>query len=161
MSRPGQVRKRLVAPHAQRGLAAVEFVVCAPLVLLMLLASAEIGRAFIHYATLSYTIRDAVRFVTTNSINGTTGVVQLSNTTITRAKNLAVFGNIGGTGTPRLPQYQISHVAVENAGGSNIRVTATYPYQPMIGPVLPNFGQGAPLDFNFNMVVAATMRAIS
>jgi len=161
MSRPGQVRKRPVAPHAQRGLAAVEFVVCAPLVLLMLLASAEIGRAFIHYATLSYTIRDAVRFVTTNSINGTTGVVQLSNTTITRAKNLAVFGNIGGTGTPRLPQYQIGHVAVENAGGSNIRVTATYPYQPMIGPVLPNFGQGAPLGFNFNMVVAATMRAIS
>lgn len=161
MSRRARPGNGATAPQRQRGLAAVEFVVCAPLVLLMLLASAEIGRAFIHYATLSYTIRDAVRFVTTNSINGTTGVVQLSNTTITRAKNLAVFGNIGGTGTPRLPHYQIGHVAVENAGGSNIRVTATYPYQPMIGPVLPNFGQGAPLDFNFNMVVAATMRAIS
>jgi Flp pilus assembly protein TadG len=161
MSHPGQVRKRLVSPHAQRGLAAVEFVVCAPLVLLLLLACAEIGRAFVQFATLSYTIRDAVRFVTTNSINGTTGVVLISNTTITRAKNLAVYGNIGGTGTPRLPNYQVGHVAVENAGGSNIRVTATYPYQPMIGPVLPSFGQGGATSFNFNMVVAATMRAIS
>ena len=160
MSRPRFLREATFAPRRQHGLAAVEFVVTAPLVLMMLLACAELGRAFIHYATLSYTVRDAARFVTTNSINGTTGVVQLSNGTITQAKNLAVFGNVGGTGPRRLPNYQTSHVAVINAGGGNVRVTATYPYQPMLRPALPNFGHGS-LALNFNMVIASTMRAIS
>jgi Flp pilus assembly protein TadG len=161
MNRPGLLQNRLVTRHGQLGLAAVEFVICAPLLLLLLLGCAELGRAFIHYATLSYTIRDSARFVTTNSINGTTGIVQLSTTTITRAKNLAVYGNVGGTGAPRLPNYQVSHVAVQSVGGGNIRVTGTYPYQPMLGPVLPGFGQGGAVPLNFSMVVAATMRAIS
>jgi hypothetical protein len=126
----------------------------------MLLACAELGRAFIHYSTLSYTIREAARFVSTDSINGTTGVVQLDAAMITQAKNLAVYGNVGGTGAPRLPSYQAGHVAVQNAGGGNIRVVATYPYQPMLGATLPTFGQGS-VTLNFNMVVAATMRAIS
>ena len=161
MNRPGLVNDRSVAAHGQLGLAAVEFVICAPLLLLLLLGCAELGRAFIHYTTLSYTIRDSARFVTLNALNGTTGVVQLTTTTITRARNLAVYGNVGGTGAPRLPNYQVNHVAVQNVGGSNIRVTATYPYQPMLGPVLPGFGQGGAVPLNFSMVVAATMRAIS
>lgn len=144
----------------QRGLAAVEFVVTAPFVLFMLLAAAEVGRAFIHYATLTYGVRDATRFVTTNSLNGTTGVVQLTSTVIGQARNIAVYGHVGGTGIARLPSFQTNQVAVVDAGGSNIRVTATYPYQPMIGPVLPNF-MGGSIDFGFNMVVAVTMRAIS
>ena len=161
MTRRKPTRVVVPVPRNQRGLAAVEFVICAPLLLLMVLGCAEIGRAFTHYTTLSHSIRDAVRFVTLGSINGTTGVVQLGNTTITQAKNLAVYGNVGGTGAPRLPRYQVTHVAVEDVGGNNIRVTVNYPYQPMIGPVLPGFGQGGAVPLNFTMVVAATMRAIS
>lgn len=161
MNRPELRQNRFGAPHRQLGLAAVEFVICAPVLLLLLLGCAELGRAFIHYATLSYTIRDSARFVTMHSINGTTGVVQLTTTAITEAKNLAVYGNVGGTGAPRLPNYQVNHVAVQNVGAGNIRVTGTYPYQPMIGPVLPGFGQGGAVPLNFTMVVAATMRAIS
>jgi Flp pilus assembly protein TadG len=159
--RRAQFRKGGIGPRSQHGLAAVEFVICVPMLLLLTLACAELGRAFVHYATLSYTVRDATRFVTMNSVNGTTGVVQLSNATITAAKNLAVYGNVGGTGARRLPNFQVAHVAVQNAGGGNIRVTATYPYQPMIGPVLPTFGQGGAVPLNFNMVIATTMRAIS
>lgn len=161
MIRTARVTDGGFVPPGQRGLAAVEFVICAPLLLLLVLGCAELGRAFIHYATLSYTVRDAARFVSMNSINGTTGVVQLSSTTITQTKNLAVFGNVGGTGLRRLPQFQASQVAVINAGGGNVRVTATYPYQPMIGPVLPRFGHGTSTALSFNMVIAATMRAIS
>ena len=134
--------------------------VTAPFVLLLLLASAEIGRAFIHYATLTYAIRDATRFVTTNAINGTTGVVQLSSTVITEAQNLAVYGHVGGTGNARLPSFQPSQVSIADIGSSNIQVTATYPYQPMLGAVLPGF-IGNPINLGFTMVVAVTMRAIS
>jgi Flp pilus assembly protein TadG len=140
----------------------VEFVLTAPLLLLLLFGSAEIGRALVQYTTLSYSIRDTARFVSEHSINGTTGVVNVTGTVTTQAKNLAVYGNIAGTGNARLPNYQPSQVAVINAGNNNIRVTATYPYQSMLGPVLPTFGTGTgTISQTFNMQIAVTMRAIS
>jgi hypothetical protein len=50
-------------------------------------------------------------------------------------------------------------VAVADAGNNYIRVTATYPYQPLLGAVLPGFGHGS-TALDFNMQVAVTMRAI-
>ena len=47
-----------------------------------------------------------------------------------------------------------------DVGSSNIRVTATYPYQPMLGAVLPGL-MGNSMNLGFTMVVAVTMRAIS
>lgn len=149
-------------PRRARGVAAVEFVIAAPFLLLLLVAGAEIGRAFVQYQTLSYAVRHSARYASENSINGTTGVVSLSAQTVTRAQNLAVYGNILGTGTPKLPGYQVSQVQVVDAGGDNVRVTATYPYQPMVGPVLPRFGFGTGPDPGpFNMQISVTLRAIS
>lgn len=154
-------RRELAGPRRSRGVAAVEFVVTAPLLVFLMLAGAELGRAFVHYAQLSHLVRDAARFVSENSINGTTGVVSITATTVTRARNLAVYGNIAGTGNARLPQYQPSQVQVVNAGGDNIRVTALYPYRPMLGATLPRFGLGSgSTPLNFNMHIAVTMRAI-
>lgn len=140
----------------------MEFVVTAPFMLLLLFAGAEVGRAFVQYATLSYSIRNSARFVSEHSINGTTGVVVLTPAMIAEARNLAVFGNTAGTGNPRLPNYQTGQVAVINAGNDNIRVTATYPYQAMLGSTLPTFGFGSgSIPLTFNMQIAVTMRAIS
>lgn len=162
MSRPSTSSRERACRKRQRGVATVEFVICAPLLLLLLLATAEIGRAFVHYATLSYSVRHSARYVSEHAINGTTGVVTLSTTTINQARNLAVYGNILGTGPRKLPNYQVGQVQVTDAGGDNIRVVATYPYQPMLGPFLPIvvYGSG-PTPFNFSMQIAVTMRAIS
>jgi Flp pilus assembly protein TadG len=161
MNLPAALRE-FRSPHRLRGIAAVEFVLTAPLLLLLLFASAEIGRAFVQYATLSYSIRDTARFVSEHAIRDTTGVVDLTGAVTTQARNLAVYGNIAGTGNARLPYYQTSQVVVINAGNNNIRVTATYPYQSMLGPVLPTFGTGTgPISQTFNMQIAVTMRAIS
>lgn len=162
MTAPPRSPREFHGPRRARGLAAVEFVVTAPFILLLLFGGAELGRAFIHYATLSYAIRDSARFVSENSINGTTGVILITGTTVTQAKNLAVFGNIVGSGNARLPNYFPSHVAVVNAGGDNIRVTATYPYQSMLSS-LPKLGfqGGGSIPLTFNMQIAVTMRAIS
>ncbi|MGH8241737.1 MAG: TadE/TadG family type IV pilus assembly protein [Steroidobacteraceae bacterium] len=155
-------RRDFAGPSRERGIAAVEFVITAPLIIFLLLAGAELGRAFVHYTQLSQLVRDAARYVSEHSINGTTGVVSISTTTITRARNLAVYGNIVGTGDAMLPQYQPSHVQVVNAGGDNIRVDAIYPYQPMLGATLPRFGIGSgSTALNFTMHIAVTMRAIS
>jgi Flp pilus assembly protein TadG len=147
------------ARRRQRGLATVEFVATAPFVLLLLLACSEIGRAFVHYATLTYAVRDSTRFVSNFALNGTTGVVLLDSDLINDAKNIAVYGQVGGGGNARLPGFQTSQVAVTNVGGTNIRVTATYPYQPMLGAVLPGL-VGNSINLGFTMVVAVTMRAI-
>jgi Flp pilus assembly protein TadG len=154
--------RELRGPRRSRGLAAVEFVVTAPFVLLLLFAGAETGRAFVQYATLSYSIRDSARFVSEHSMNGTTQVVAITGATVTQARNLAVYGNIAGTGNAKLPNYQTGQVAVIDAGDDNIRVTATYPYQAMLGSTLRTFGFGSgSIPLTFNMHIAVTMRAIS
>ena len=107
-------------------------------------------------------VRHSARYVSEHALNGTTGVVSLDTTTINRARNLAVYGNILGTGPRKLPNYQVSQVQVTDVGGDNVRVVATYPYQPMLGPLLPDFGLGSePTALNFNMQIAVIMRAIS
>lgn len=149
-------------PHRSRGIAAVEFAIVAPVLLFTMLATAEIGRAFVHFHTLSYAVRDSARYVSEHAIEGTTGVVSLSDQTIARARNLAVFANPGGAGDPVLPGFEPDDVTVADAGGDNIRVTAIYPYQPMIGAVLPALDlQGDDVPLTFAMRIAVTMRAIS
>lgn len=149
-------------PCRARGLAAVEFVVVVPFMLFLMLAGAELGRAFVHYQTLSYLVRHSARYVSENSIVGTTGVVSISALTIARARNLAVYGNIQGTGHPRLPLLQGTQVQIVDVGNDNVRISALYPYQPMIGPVLPRFGVAPGSGPGvFNMHIAVTLRAIS
>ncbi len=148
-------------PRRARGIAAVEFVITAPFVLLLLFGGAELWRTFVHYQTLSHLVRDSARFVSEHSINGTTGVVAITGAVITEARNLVVYGNVGGTGSAKLPNLQPGQVQVADAGGDNIRVTTLYPYQPIFFR-LPNMGfQGASISTGFNMYVAVTMRAIS
>lgn len=155
-------RRKFTARYRSGGLAAVEFVVTAPFILFLLFVAAEFGRAFVQYGTLALSVRNAARFVSERAINGTTGVVSISDTVVTQARNLAVYGNVAGGGNARLPEYQTGQVAVTSAGGDNIRVTATYPYKPMVGAALPTFGFGSgSLPLTFNMQIAVTMRAIS
>jgi len=152
------------SPKRSRGVAAVEFAITAPLLIFVMLAAAEVGRAFVQYDTLSYSIRNSARFVTENVIAGDTGVVSLSSAVTSQARNLAVYGNVTGPGGGRaiLPGFLTSQVTVVDAGNNNIRVTAAYPYQPMLGAVLPTFGFGSgSIPLGFTMRIAVTMRAIS
>ncbi len=142
------------------GIAAVEFVIAAPILIVVLLAVAELGRAFIQYERLSYAVRDSARFVSENAIEGTTGVVYLSDAVIGQAKNLVLYGTVTAGSTPLLPGLSASHVTVLDAGGNNIEVIATYPYQPMIGGALPLFGRDS-LGTRFPLQISVTMRAIS
>lgn len=157
-----QPTQSMRVPYRCRGVAAVEFVVTAPLLIFLMLAAAEVGRAFVHYDTLSYTIRSSARFVSENAIEGTTGVVSLSSSMISEAQCLAVHGNVACSGGRVLPRFQTSHVTVANAGNDNIRVTALYPYQSILGAVLPTFGLGGgSIPLGFNMRIVVTMRAIT
>lgn len=153
------LRREFRGPRRSAGVAAVEFVIAVPILIFVLLAIAELGRAFIQYDTLSYSIRNSARYVSENAIVGTTGVIDVSGAA-QAARNLAVYGTPGGGGQPVLPGFGAGHVSVSNAGGGNIEVTATYPYQPLIGSALPMFRGGAE-PTTFNMRISVIMRAIS
>ena len=138
----------------QRGTATVETVVAAPVLLLLLVATAEISSAFINHNVLTKATRNGARFVAANSLQGTTGTVSLSPTVIVQARNLVVFGNPAGTGTPLLPGLATGNVQVTLLPDDNIQVSATYAHNGILGNTLPGFGYGG--DANLGMTLSAT-----
>jgi Flp pilus assembly protein TadG len=148
-------------PRAARGLAAVEFILSVPVLLLVMFAVIEIGRALVQYDTLSYAVRDSARFVSENAIAGTTGVVDITPAVRQQAQRLVVYGNAAGAGAPCLPGLGASRVTVAAAGLHDVEVIAEYPYQPIIGAVLPTFGYGDSIPLALTMRVSVIMRAIS
>jgi Flp pilus assembly protein TadG len=144
----------------QRGLAIVEFAVTAPFLAMVMLAVVELSRAFIQYATLAHNARDGVVYLARRAIPDTTGVVQVTGAVITETRNVVVFGNVAGTGTSVLPGLVPGHVTVTDAGGGNVRVDVSYPYQSLVGGSLPLFGFGSDISTNFTLRVDNTMRAL-
>jgi len=151
---PGEFR----GASRSAGVAAVEFVISVPILIFLTLAVAELGRAFIQYDTLSYSVRNSARFVSANSIDPTTGEVDVG-AVVTEAQNLAVFGTIGKGSDPVLPGFRPGQVSVLNAGNGNIEVIGKYTYDPLLGGLLPMF-RGGPLSTMFQMTISVTMPAI-
>lgn len=143
----------------QRGLAAVEMAITTPLLLLVMFATAELGRVWMQYNTLTKAVRDSVRYVASNASPGQLGVINLTEKTISDAQNLAVFGNTAGSGQPLLPSLDPSSISVAASGADDIVVTATYVYQPM-NPIIPGFGVGPNRESLFTLEAQATMRAL-
>jgi hypothetical protein len=53
-----------------------------------------------------------------------------------------------------------AQINLVDAGGDQIRVDANYPYQPLLGVVLPNLGLGTSTTLSFVMQAAVSMRAL-
>ena len=95
----------------QRGVAMVEMVIVTPLLLILLIGVAEMGKALMQYNTLNKNLRDAARLVAGSALLGTTGTVQIDSATAVAARNLAVYGNVLGTGSPVLPQLSSAQIS--------------------------------------------------
>lgn len=74
----------------QSGVALVEFALILPLLLVMTFIVTEFGRAIYQYNTLTKSVRDAARYLS----------IQTPDTRIEEARNLIVYGNTTGDGTP-------------------------------------------------------------
>ncbi len=146
---------RALTPSRQRGTAIIEFALVLPLLVMMSILVVEIGRALYQYNALAKSVRDGTRYLS----------MQLPNTQVAQAKNLVVFGNPDGTGTPLLPGLTIAaHVpdpTWQNVGADPVIHTVTlqvsnYSFQPMFTNV---FGVNFPaLQFS---AIQATMRSPS
>ena len=148
------------ALNRQTGIATVEFAIVLPLLVILLLGVTEIGRAMIRYNALTKAAQEGARYAAAYALQGSTGVVDVDPQLLTEIRNVVVFGNIAGAGRPVLGGLQAAQVNVVDLGGDQVRVDVTYPYQPLIGPVLPNLGRGSSITTSFVMQASVTMRAL-
>lgn len=144
----------------QRGLAIVETVVVTPLLLFLILATAEITNAFVDHNTVTKSVRGSARHVASNALLGTTGRVLLTPALITEARNLVIYGNVVGSGTPRVTGLDSAVVQVVDLGNNNVQVTASYPYTGILGATLPALGLGSDLALSMMLEATVSMKAL-
>lgn len=144
----------------QSGAAMIEMVVVTPLMLLLVLGVAEIGKALVQYTALTKSVRDAARHVAGRALLGTTGTVMITPDLASEAANITAFGNIAGVGNSLLPNLSPAQVSITDAGNDLVLVQANYPYEPLFGPVLETFGFGTEPNTQITLTASVTMRAL-
>src|SRR5215470_16794999 len=95
----------------ERGVQLLETAIVIPILLLLFGAVAEFGRYFYEYTTAAKAARVGARYLASKSVNSSTNYEA-------QAKNLIVYVNIAGTGTPVLPGLSVANVDVQYVGGT-------------------------------------------
>ena len=129
----------------QRGLAAIEFAIVVPVMLFLMLATAEFGRVFYHYNTLTKAVQTGARYaskplMTTNKLTDLT-IDDLKE----KIQKFVVYGNDSGTGLAVLDGFSDTNVLVtSHILNKTITIEAQYTYNfvilsdlPFIGYILP------------------------
>ncbi len=153
-----RIAEKSIARH--RGAVLVEMVIVTPVLLFIMMATAELTRAFIDHNTLTKAVRTGVRYVAANAFQGTTGVVWVSAALRAETQNLVVYGNSAGTGTPVLAGLTPADITVTNIGANNIQVSAAHTISGILGPVLRSVSGGPDINMVHNLEATVTMRAL-
>lgn len=143
--------RRLVKNES--GVQLVELAIVIPIFVLLFAAVAEFGRYFYEYTTMAKSSRAAVRYLATAAVN---------NAEDTKAKNIAVYGNPDGTGSPLISGLTTGNIVITRQGGvpvlpQTVRVEISgFQHQPI-------FDLGAitkidALSLNIDVKPSVTMR---
>lgn len=117
----------------ERGATLVEFSIAATVFLVVVFGVIEFGRALWTHNALSDAARRGARYATLHSA-----------TEIEQVKNVVVYGNADGSGTPLVPNLTTENVSVDysnfalNAGTVSVSVTG-YEFQfivPIVGTTI-------------------------
>ena len=146
----------------QRGTALVEMALVTPILLVLLLVTADLTRAFIVHNTVTKAVRNGARYVATNALEGTTGLVNIDATLANETRNLVVYGSINGGASPVVPGLTPANITVvQIAGTDDIEVSATYALGGLFGAVLPtNLYTGDTISAARTLRATVTMRAL-
>ena len=133
----------------------IETAIVIPILLLLFAGVAEFGRYFYEYSTLAKASRVGARYLAAKAANS-------PNNWQANAKNIVVYGNTAGTGTPILSGLTTSNVTVTYEGGTAgvpdlVRVSITgYEHQPLfdLGALLKNDA----LSLNIDVKPSVTMK---
>lgn len=137
----------------ESGVQLVEVTIVLPIFLIFFAATAEFGRYFYEYTTLAKATRAGSRYLVTQPFTA------LEKST---AKNIVVYGNPAGTGSPILPDLDPSHVVITAEGGvalipERVKVQIIgYKHQPIFD--LGALTNSAGLSTNIDVKPSVTMR---
>src|ERR1700752_5225770 len=137
----------------ERGLQLVEVAIVIPVFLMMFGAVAQFGRYFYEYTTLAKASRVGSRYLATAMVSGAEDAV---------AKNIVVYGNTTGTGSPLLTDLTTAHVVITRTGGTPVlpqTVTVSivgYKHQPIFD--LGKLINVTALSLNVDVKPSVTMR---
>ncbi len=125
----------------QRGAVLVEMALVTPILLVLLLVTADLTRAFIEHNTVTKAVRNGARYVAAKAFDGSTGVVIVDVDLRTETQNLVVYGStfdpLPGA-SPIVPGLTLANITVvQIAGTDDIEVSATYALGGLFGAVLP------------------------
>lgn len=132
----------------QKGLAAVEFALISPLIIVFMALYIELGSMFVDYQTLNKAVRNGARYAVTN-IYGTATTQQIAPED--DIKNIVVFGRSPASGTALLPGLVVDSVTVSHVSDV-VTVTADYSYVPYFA-TLPFLGIDMTVDFSASAVM--------
>ena len=137
----------------ERGAQLVELAIVLPIFLMMFGAAAEFGRYFYEYTTLDKAARAGSRYLANAAVNAAEDKI---------AKNIVVYGNPDGTGTPIVKGLTIDNVFITRAGGvpvlpETVKVQIlNYKYQPIFD--LGKLIKLQSLSLNVEVKPSVTMR---
>ncbi|MFH0257285.1 TadE/TadG family type IV pilus assembly protein [Vibrio rumoiensis] len=121
----------------QQGLAAIEFIIALPVLLLMMAAMADIGHLFIQYNVLNKTVQNganyaAIRMQEATLLEPTPNVNGVSNDT----KNVVVYGSPDTTQSEVMSGLGVNdvNVAIDDAA-KTISVSASYQFNAFFSPL--------------------------
>ncbi len=101
-----------------RGIQLVELAIALPVMILLFAAVAEFGRYFYEYTTLAKGSRVAVRYLATARTNGDDDLA---------AKNLVVYGNLAGTGSPIVNGLAPDNVEITRRNSAGVPLAGGIP----------------------------------
>ena len=137
----------------ERGVQLAELAITLPIFLLLFGATAEFGRFFYEYSTLAKATRAGSRYLVTAAVTETEDA---------RAKNIVVYGNPEGSGSPVVKGLTTAHVTITREGGvpklpKTVKVQITgYKYQPIFD--LGAMTKTSALSLNVDVKPSVTMR---
>lgn len=148
-------RYMTILKSRQSGLAVVEATIVLPLLLLMMLAIAEFGRALYQYNTLTRAVRAASQIPLISEVESGAGREG-------RLKNLIVYGSPQSGGTPILQGLTVDDVVVTYPtidGDGYYKIDVSYDWVPIFGSGLNTFFGGF-ISLEFPLKTSMTVREL-
>jgi Flp pilus assembly protein TadG len=136
---------------SERGSQLVELAIIMPLMLVLLGATAEFGRFFYTYTTLLKGTRAASRYLVSQPVG----------TSDAAARNLVVYGNTAGTGTPVASGLTTANVVITpNKVGAKTQTVEiqNFTYVPIFD--LGKLTKSSTLSLSVNVGAKSTMRQL-
>jgi Flp pilus assembly protein TadG len=152
----------------QRGVAMAEFAIVLPLLLLLMMAILEMGRAYNEYDALTKAVRNGARYYAKKQNVYNPGTTALNPTGQANAKNVVVYGLPTGSSNGAQPILNglstgnVSTAVTTVASGEYVTVTANYTFNfsagNPLGALMGIFGSG--LANTLTMNASVVMRVI-